>query len=104
MRVWTNLCYRESFSVTNCWQELRFEFSRQNYNRNVQSPSVWWLVMTHHTAKANLEKGSSWPPEAIPYGLVLSVALYYPNAPTPHLRPNPRPTILHISPYQSIIK
>ena len=26
MRVWTNLCYREFFSVTNCWQELHFEF------------------------------------------------------------------------------
>ena len=47
--------------------------------------------MTHHTAKTNLEKGSSWPPEAIPHGVVLSVALYYPNAPTPHLGPDPRP-------------
>ena len=27
MRVWTSLCNRESFSVTNCWQELHFEFS-----------------------------------------------------------------------------
>ena len=27
------------------------------------------VVMTHHTAKANLEKGSSWPSEAIPHGL-----------------------------------
>ena len=75
MQVWTNLCYRESFSVTNCWQELRFEFSRQNYNRNVQSPSVWWLVMTHHTAMANLEKGSSWPLEAIPYGVPYTIGL-----------------------------
>ena len=32
----------------------------------MQSPSVWWLVMTHHTGKANLEKGSSCPPEAMP--------------------------------------
>ena len=24
----------------NCWQELHFEFSRQNLNRNVQSPSL----------------------------------------------------------------
>ena len=64
----------------------------------------FYVVMTDHKAKANLEKCSSWPPEAIPYGLSVSVALYYPNAPTPHLRPNPRPPTLHISPYQSIIK
>ena len=55
----------------------------------------FYVVMTHHTAKANLEKGSSWPPEAIPYGLVLSVALYYPNAPTPNLGPDPRPPNPH---------
>ena len=29
----------------------------------------FYVVMTHHTAKANLEKGSSWPSEAIPYGV-----------------------------------
>ena len=55
----------------------------------------FYVVMTHHTAKANLKKGSSWPPEAIPYGVVLSVALYYPNAPTPHLGPDPRPPSPH---------
>ena len=33
------------------------------------------MVMTHHTAKANLEKGASWPPEAIPYGVPLMVDL-----------------------------
>ena len=52
--------------MTNCWQALHIEFSRQNLNKNVQSTSVWWLVMTYHTSKANLEKGSSWPPEAMP--------------------------------------
>ena len=26
----------------------------------------FYVVMTHHTANANLEKGSSWPPEAMP--------------------------------------
>ena len=40
MQVWTNLCYRECFCKTSCWQELHFEFSRQNLNRNVQSPSM----------------------------------------------------------------
>ena len=29
----------------------------------------FYVVMTHHTAMANLEKGSSWPPEAILRGL-----------------------------------
>ena len=28
-------------SVTNCWQQLHFEFSRQNLSRNVQTPSMW---------------------------------------------------------------
>ena len=30
MPVWTNLCNSECLWVTNCWQELNFEFSRQN--------------------------------------------------------------------------
>ena len=33
LQVWTNLCYRECFCKTNCWQEVHFEFSRQNLNR-----------------------------------------------------------------------
>ena len=41
MQVWTNLCYRVCFWKTSCWQELHFEFSRQNLNRNMQSPSMW---------------------------------------------------------------
>ena len=28
----------------------------------------FYVVMTHHTAKARPGKGSSWPPKAIPYG------------------------------------
>ena len=32
-------------------------------------PPPSYVVMTHHEAKANLEKGSSWPSEAIPYGV-----------------------------------
>ena len=46
--------------------------------------------MTHHTAKANLEKGFSWPSEAIPYGLYLRVDFWYPKGQNPHLGPDPR--------------
>ena len=60
-------------------------------------------MVTHHTAEANLEKGSSRPSEAIPYGLVLSVALSNPNLPNPHLGPDPRPPTLHKSAYDPII-
>ena len=44
------LCSWNQIYATNCWQELHFEFSRQNLNRNVQSPSVS-TVMTHHSAQ-----------------------------------------------------
>ena len=37
---------RPNLHKTNCWQELHFEFSRQNLNRNVQSPSMWWWLIT----------------------------------------------------------
>ena len=60
-----------AFVVLHCWQELHFEISRQKLNRNVQKPLC--VVTTHHTAKANLKKGSSWPLEAIPYGVSLRV-------------------------------
>ena len=40
------------------------------------------------TAKASLEKGSSWPPEAIPYCHSFRVAFYYPKVPNPHLGPD----------------
>ena len=48
-----------------------------------------YVVMTHHTAKANLEKGSCWPPEAIPYGLPHTRGLVFTQAtcPTPWTRP-----------------
>ena len=36
-----SLCYRECFCKNNCCQELHFEFSCQNLNRNVQSPCMW---------------------------------------------------------------
>ena len=40
-QVWTNLCYRECFCKTICWQDLHFEFYRQILNRKVQSPPMW---------------------------------------------------------------
>ena len=74
MQVWTNLCDRESFSVTNCWQQLHFEFSRLKLK---QECAETFFVVTgddsSHTAKAILEKGSSLPSEAIPYGVYLRV-------------------------------
>ena len=33
----------------------------------------FYVVMTHHTAKANLENGFLWPLEAIPYAVLLNV-------------------------------
>ena len=48
----------------------------------------FYVVMTDHKAKANLEKGSSWPPEAIPYGDSFSVAFYNPKTPDPNLGPD----------------
>ena len=49
----------------------------------------FYVVMTHHTAKANLEKGSSWPPEAIPHGLwhIRGLVLTQPISSTPWTRP-----------------
>ena len=88
MRLWTNLCNWICFCETNCCQELHFEFSRQNLNRNVQSPSVWWWLITQPRpiwkktppglqrpshAKSRIPGHSLWPPW-----------------PDPHLRPNPR--------------
>ena len=35
------LCGWNQIYATDCCQELHFEFSRQNLNWNVQSPSMW---------------------------------------------------------------
>ena len=58
-----------------------------NFEQEYAEP--FCVVMTHHTAKANLEKGSSWPPEAIPYGLSYTMSLVLTQAtyPTPWTRP-----------------
>ena len=40
------LCSWNQIYATDCWQELHFEFSRQNLNWNVQSPSMWWWLIT----------------------------------------------------------
>ena len=44
-----------------------------------------YVVMTHHTAKANLEKGSSWPPEAKQkvQSYAMGLELTQPISPTP---------------------
>ena len=60
--------------------------------------------MTHHTAKANLEKGSSWPPEAILYCHSFRVAFYYPKVPNPHLGPGLEGRWGQSLRYDSIIK
>ena len=50
--------------------------------------------MTHHTAKANLEKGCSWPPEAIPYGVphIRGLVFTQPISPTPWTWPQRPPS------------
>ena len=83
IQVWTNLCYRECFCETN----FHYEISRQKFEQKCAEP--FCVVMTHHTAKANLEKGSSWPPGAIPHGSppLRGLVLIQPISPTPWTRP-----------------
>ena len=100
--VWTNLCYRECFRKTNFWQKLHFDFFLPKFEQKCAEP--FYVVVTHHRAKANLEKGSSWPPEAISYEVSARVVLDYPNAPTSHLGPNPRPPIPHKSGDDPVIR
>ena len=88
MQVWTNLCYRECFCKTSCWQELHFEFSRQNLNRNMQSPSMWWWLITQprpiwKKAPPGLQRPSHTD-SPIPW------VLYWPHPSVPHLGPDPR--------------
>ena len=42
----SNLWYRECYCKTYCWKELNFQFSPKNLNRNMQSPSMWWWLIT----------------------------------------------------------
>ena len=102
MQVWTNLCYRECFCKTNCWQELHFEFSRQNLNRNVQSPSMgWWLITQLRPIWKKAPPGLQRPSHTecrIPW------VLHWPQLPAPHLGPDPRYPWGLVPPYDPIIK
>ena len=96
--------WRENSKWSSCQQLVSHKHSLQGLFKIIQDcAEPFSVVITHHTAKANLEKGSSWPPEAIPSGLVLSVALSNPNLPNPHLGPDPRPLTLHNSADHPII-
>ena len=64
----------------------------------------FYVVMTDHKAKANLEKGSSWPPEAIPYGDSFCVTFYYPKTPNLHFGSDLEGLWDQRLRYQSIIK
>ena len=85
--ILNNPC-RECFCKTNCWQELHFEFSRQSLNRNVQSPSVWWWLITQprpiwKKAPPGLQRPSRT-------GSGISGVLYWPKLPVPQLGLDPR--------------
>ena len=53
LQVWTNLCYRECFCKTNCWQELHFEFSGfsgfmgpgELGSSSIPSQTIFWTPM-----------------------------------------------------------
>ena len=62
------------------------------------------MVMTHHTAKANLEKGSSWPPEVIPYRVSPPGYFHMTNLLAPHVGPGQDGLVLPEPPDHSIIK
>ena len=103
MRVWTDLCDRK----WSCAAGTKFMTVGMNSILNfppkfeLECAEPIYVVMTHHTAKANLEKGSCWPPEAIPYGVPHTRGLVLTRAtfPTPWtqpqipLGPSPPPTI-----------
>ena len=80
------LCSWNQIYTTDCWHELHFK-NLPKFELECAEPI--YVVMTHHTAKANLEKGSCWPPEAIPYGLSHTRGLVFTQAtcPTPWTRP-----------------
>ena len=47
-------------------------------------------LLIKDTGNAFVSKGSSWHPEAIPYGVSFRVAFYYPSDQDPYLGPDPR--------------
>ena len=82
------LCSWNQIYATDCWQELHFEFSRQNLNWNVQSPSMWWWRITQprpiwKKAPAGLQRPSHTDCR-------IPGVLYSPKLPVPHLGPDPR--------------
>ena len=83
------LCSRNQIYATDCWQDPHFEFSRQNLNWNVQSPSMWWWLITQprpiwKKAPAGLQRPSRTDCR-------ISGVLYWPNPSVPHLGSDLRP-------------
>ena len=93
-------------NATNCWKELHFEFFPPNSEQECSKPFFCQYSddSSQCTAKASLEKGSSWPPEAIPYCHSFRVAFYYPKVPNPHLGPGLEGRWGQSHSYHSIIK
>ena len=81
-------CSWNQIFATDCWQELHFEFSRQDLNWNVQSPSMWWWLITQprpiwKKAPPGLQRPSHTD-SPIPW------VLYWPKLSVPPLGPDPR--------------
>ena len=77
-----------AFVVLHCWQELHFEISRQKLNRNVQSPSMWWWLITQ--PKPIWKKAPPGPQRPSHTEPSIPGVLYWPNPSVPHLGPVPR--------------
>ena len=79
-----------------------FRISRQNLNWNVQSPSMWWWLITQprpiwKKASAGLQRPSHTDSR-------IPGVLYSPKLPVPHLGPDPRYPWGLVPPCNSIIK
>ena len=88
MQVWMNLCYRECFCKTICWHQLHFEFSCQNLNRNMQTPSMWWWLITQ--PRAIWQKATPGLQRPSHTDCHILGVLYWPKLSVPHLGPDPR--------------
>ena len=97
------LCSWNQMYATDCWQELHFEFSRQNLNWNVQSPSMWWWLITHprpiwKKAPAGLQRPSHTECR-------IPGDLYWPDPSVPHLGPTAEVPLLRLAvPIRLLIK